>query len=105
MEKSQEIQFQMYARLKSEKKKIEAQITLMQPQLLEVMLGVSGTDTKVDTEIGNFTIKKTKDWTYPENVLKLKEEAKMAQKEAERSGSATFEILPSLYFRLKGDSD
>ena len=93
--------FSEYARLKNEEAAIKVRVAELNPLLLEKMLEVDGTDTKVETSIGSFTIRKTKSWTYPQAIVNAEDAVKMAKKTAEKEGDATYEEVPGLSFRRK----
>ena len=93
--------FSEYARLKNEEAAIKVRVAELNPLLLEKMLEVDGTDTKVETSIGSFTIRKTKSWTYPQAIENAEDAVKMAKKTAEKEGDATYEEVPGLSFRRK----
>ncbi len=105
MDEKHKTQFLIFARLKSEKKLLEERIAELQGELLGVMLDIDGVNTKIETEVGNFSVKKMKKWTYPTEITEREDQLKRAKKASEQSGTATYEESPSLYFRLKGDAE
>lgn len=98
-------QFKLFARLKSEKKLLEQRLDELQPVLLQAMLDAGGMEAKVPTDLGNFTVKKMKVWTYPESIVEKETEIKKEKLKAQQTGLATYEVSPSLYFRLKGEEE
>lgn len=95
------MQFMLYARLKSERKLLDARIEEIQGSLLQTMLDIDGENTKIETELGNFSVKRMKNWTYPESIVEREDQLKRDKKLAQQTGEATFEESPSLYFRSK----
>ena len=101
MDESNKAKFIEYARLKTEEAAIKARVAEISGELLGVMLEIDGQDTKIETSIGSFSIKKTKAWTYPMGITQAEENLKTAKKQAQQVGDATSEVSNSLYFRRK----
>ena len=87
--------------MKEEASRLKEAMDKLTPELLQAMMDVDGYDTKIETDIGAFTIRKTKTWTYPEAITIAEENIKVAKKTAQKEGDATFEESPSLSFRRK----
>jgi len=66
-----------------------------------LMMEIDGFDTKIETPIGSFTVRKTKEWTYPDAIVMAEDNLKTAKKTAQKEGDATFEEKPGLSFRRK----
>lgn len=105
MDDVQKEQVMLYARLKSEEKRLKERIAELQQIVFPIVYSIDGVDSKLETSLGNFSIKVNKTWTYPENVVELEAEYKKAKKDAERTGAATFEQSESLYFRENKDNE
>lgn len=90
-----------YARLKSEEGAIKERLAEIQPEVLELIFGIDEYDTKVETSLGNFTVRKVKTWTYPAAIVEAEDNVKTAKKQAQANGDATFEVEPGLNFRRK----
>lgn len=101
MDEATRQKFAEYARLKNEEEAIKERLAELGPELLQVMLDIDGYKTKVETPIGSFTIRKTKEWTYPEAIVNAEEALKIAKKTAQKEDDATFEENPGLSFRRK----
>jgi hypothetical protein len=101
MDESKIAKFSEYARLKNEAGAIKERLDELTPELLGEMLEIDGADTKVETLIGSFTIRKTKEWTYPLGIVNAEEAVKTAKKTAQKEGDATYEEKPGLSFRRK----
>jgi hypothetical protein len=96
--------FKEYADLKTNIKLMEARVDELNKTLLEQVLE-AGADTKVQVPQGSFTIMMRKKWTYPPEVLQLREELKQEEKIAQQTATATFEEEPTLMFRVaKGET-
>ena len=55
-------------------------------------------EKKVETGVGSFTVAKLKSWVYPDKVVKLGEDFKVAKAKAESNGEATYTENDSLRF-------
>lgn len=91
--------FMLYARLKREIAEREVQLDSLKGEVLQSMLAIDGESTKIETELGNFTVKVLKTWTFPENITVAEEALKKEKDVAKQTGAATFEEVPSLYFK------
>lgn len=101
MDEATKSKFAEYARLKNEAAAIKERLDVLEPELLDTMLDIDDVNTKVETPIGTFSIRKTKTWTYPEAIVNAQEHLKTAISQAKKSGDATYEENPSLSFRRK----
>ena len=101
MDDTTKAKFAEYARLKNEAAAIKERLDLLEPELLDTMLGIDGVNTKIETPIGAFSIRKTKTWTLPEGLVNAQESLKIAIATAKKEGDATFEEVPGLSFRRK----
>ncbi len=86
-----------YARLKIEEKAIKARLEELNPIIRQAMSD-EGVD-KIPTNQGNFSIKKTKRWTYSSDVIALKESLDKRKSDEEKDGTATFVEVEQLEFR------
>ncbi len=90
-----------YAELKIQEKAVKREIEQLNPIVKKEILA-NGLD-KLPTNLGNFTIKKIKKWTYSPNLTgkisfyenKIEEE----KKEEQADGTATFVEVDQLEFR------
>jgi len=101
MDESNKAKFAEYARLKTEEAAIKERVGELQGELLTVMIDIDGEDTKIETSIGNFSVKKTKTWTFPEEIVQAEKNLKTVKKQAQQVGDATSTTSHSLYFRRK----
>lgn len=88
--------FERYAKLKAEEKRIKAEITELSPLLKEDIHAAGG--DKVASDFGTFTLKPVKVWKYSEAV-ELAEKAVDELKEKEKAtGIATSDVREDLVF-------
>ena len=86
-----------YAELKMQASAIEEKLSELKPLILQEM--VESDVDKVPTTLGNFTIKKTKKWSYSGAVILLKEQLDEQKSIEEADGTATFTETQILEFR------
>lgn len=84
------------AALKAKIAEFELKQDQLKPFIIEQMneSGVS----KMETDIGKFTVSKRKTWTYPEAIVELGDELKNQKAKAESTGEATYEEVEGLTF-------
>lgn len=91
--------FLRYATLKRQAAQIDNELDTLKTELLPAMLEVDGENTKIETDLGNFSVKVLKKWTFPEHILMEEEALKKEKEVAKQTGAATYEEEASLYFR------
>lgn len=101
MEQEEKQLFIEYARLKTEAAAIKERLDELNPVLVGKLMAIAGYDTKLETSIGNFTVKKTSVWTWPQAIIDAESAIKVAKETAKKTGDATSEITPSVSFRRK----
>lgn len=93
-----------YAELKVQEKAIKARIEELAPVALQEVVA-TGSD-KLETQLGNFTIKRVKRWKYSPAVDEAKLALDTLKGAEEASGTATFVEVEQLEFRTaKKDDD
>ena len=91
-----------YAELKVEAARIKAAIDELNP-LIQAEMEESNLE-EIESDYGKFYFKKRRDWTYPENVVKLEEEYKAEKKKSEQVGTATYNEINILNFKSKNEN-
>jgi len=86
------------ARLKIEQRKIEAEIEEIYPEILEEVKDMDD-GTVIEMSEGTFTVSFRRTWTYTEELEKKAEALKIAKKEEEQKGLATYTTKPSVIFK------
>jgi hypothetical protein len=94
--------FLLYARTKKQVAELEATLDTLKGELLQEMLAIDGEATKIETDLGNFSVKTLKKWQFPESIVIAEETLKKEKDVAKQTGAATFEEEQSLYFRSAG---
>jgi len=87
--------FRNYAAAMIEKRRLEAILEELKPQVIESM-----DETEFETVDGKFTISETRKWVYPPEIKVLEDAFKKAKKEAEQLGTAAYESEPKLIFTI-----
>ena len=54
---------------------------------------------KIDSEFGTFSLAKRKSWAYPQPIVEMEADLKVAKKTAEAKGDATYEEKPYFVFK------
>ena len=85
-----------YALIKSEIKLLEAEMGILNTEILEDIES-SGAD-KVKSDFGTFSIERRKKWQYSETTLEIKNAFDKAKELEEADGTATFTESKSLKF-------
>lgn len=78
-----------YAELKNQEKLIADEIKKLQPEILNPMIDKQAEE--IETEWGTFVLANRKKYKYPEAIIGADEALKIAKKEAEQTGDATYE--------------
>jgi hypothetical protein len=89
--------FEEYAILDAQIKHLESQKDALRAEITKDILESDDPDIG-KTAWGKFSVSMLKSWTYPDDVLKLNEDYKVAKGKAESTGRATYEEKPSLRF-------
>jgi len=93
---------QRYASLKSDIKRMTAELETIKPEIVE-MMEESGTDEVVLPDTGKFFFKERRVWTYDEYINDREKELKAEKKIAQQKGKASCEIIRDLNFRGKDE--
>lgn len=86
-----------YAELKIKEKGIKTRIEELSPIIKEELVS-AGLD-KLPTNLGNFSIKKVKRWTYSGAIEIIKKQLDFRKAEEEADGTASFVETEQLEFR------
>jgi hypothetical protein len=90
-------QLREYAQIKAQLKALTAQEATLKKDIL-VTMSDEGAE-KIDTEFGTFSLAKRKSWTYPQSIVEMQADLKVAMKTAEAKGEATYEENPYFVFK------
>ncbi len=85
-----------YAKLKLQASEIEKRLDELKPSVIEELSNLD--ISTYETSLGKFSINKRKVYTYPEYIIKAKEEVKVLEKQAISNEEATYEEVQSLVF-------
>ena len=91
--------FKNYADIKNQIKELTEQAKQIEISVVEEMQKEEVEEVKSD--FGTFFFTKRKTWKYPKAITEAENNIKIAKKEAEENGDATFEEKQSLTFRGK----
>jgi len=88
--------FQKYAELQLAKRKLEDEIDILKPEVIQEMEDNEMPEHAID--IGKFTLSSNRTWKYPKNIEDIVKVLKEQQEQAKASGTATYEETPKLIF-------
>lgn len=88
-----------YAIIKRSIKELEEELDILQPEILNGMIS-EGADV-LETEEGNFTLTAKRKYAYPEFIAKAEASLKEQKKEAEATGTATYQENKYIVFKSK----
>lgn len=88
--------FSEYYVLDTQIKELTAQRDAKKEQIIKEVSQTK--DGKLKTDFGQFTVTKLKTWTYPQHVLDMETQYKVAKLKAENTEEATYTEKESLRF-------
>ena len=90
---------EQYATLKIKQKQIEAELDMMQPQVLTEIRAISVDQPVMLENVGTYSITKKKKWQFSEAVMDLKVKVTDMETQEKADGTAKFEEQEVLVFR------
>ncbi len=90
------VHYDEYAVINAEISRLEAKKDELKGLILQEM--VESGEESVETQVGKFTITRSKSWVYPEKVIEMGDKFKAAKAKAESTGDATYTEKESLRF-------
>lgn len=91
-----------FAKLKVEEKRLKNEIEFLQPEVLKEVSAVytgQPVTTEAIKDIGAYSIRKLKTWTYSEALQDIKAEVAEQEAEEKQNGKASFVESESLMFK------